>query len=113
MAGILTAVAIPCLISWGKDAPPLPEIKVQTTPVNRDVKLGVSFAPIVKEAAPSVVNIYSTQHFSQRPFQILFLTIRFSANFSGINPNRMVVAKSRGRHKSSVPASLFLRTATF
>ncbi|MGA3163379.1 MAG: hypothetical protein ABSD77_04180, partial [Verrucomicrobiota bacterium] len=60
MAGILTVVAIPCLTSWGKDAPPLPGIKVQTTPVNRDVKLGVSFAPVVKEAAPSVVNIYST-----------------------------------------------------
>jgi serine protease Do len=89
MAGILTVVAMPCLISWGKDAPPLPEIKVQTTPVNRDVKLGVSFAPVVKEAAPSVVNIYSTHIVHMRSFPNPFFDDPFFRQFFGdrLGPN--------------------------
>jgi serine protease Do len=46
------------LTLWGKDN--APNVTISTTPVNRDVKLGTSFAPIVKKAAPSVVNISST-----------------------------------------------------
>lgn len=89
MAGILTVVAMPCLISWGKDAPPLPEIKVQTTPVNRDVKLGVSFAPVVKEAAPSVVNIYSTHIVHMRSFPNPLFDDPFFRQFFGdrLGPN--------------------------
>jgi len=86
MAGILTVVAMSCLITWGKDAPPLPEIKVQTTPVNRDVKLGVSFAPVVKEAAPSVVNIYSTHIVHMRSFPNPFFNDPFFRQFFGDRP---------------------------
>jgi serine protease Do len=50
---------------WGKDA--MPNIAVSTTPINRDAKLGTSFAPIVKKAAPSVVNIYSTRTVRMQP----------------------------------------------
>ena len=59
IAGSLLVVAVFHLTLWGKDAPP--NIKVSSTPIVRDVKLGTSFAPIVKKAAPSVVNIYSTR----------------------------------------------------
>lgn len=38
-----------------KDSPA--NIKVETTPVDRDAKLGTSFAPVIKKVAPSVVNI--------------------------------------------------------
>ncbi len=61
-AAALCALAMVVLFhvtSWGKDAPP--NIIVSNTPVNRDAKPGASFAPIVKKAAPSVVNIYSTR----------------------------------------------------
>jgi serine protease Do len=64
LAGALIAVAAFHFTSWGKDASP--NITVETTPVNRDAKLGTSFAPIVKKAAPSVVNIYSTRIVRQR-----------------------------------------------
>jgi serine protease Do len=59
VAGALVICAIFHFTLWGKDAPP--NITVSTTPINRDPKLGTSFAPIVKKAAPSVVNIYSTR----------------------------------------------------
>ena len=37
-----------------------PAIKLDTTPIVRDARVATSFAPVVKKAAPSVVNIYST-----------------------------------------------------
>jgi serine protease Do len=61
-AGMLGALALAVLFhvtSWGKDAEP--DINVETTPVNRDAGSAASFAPIVKKAAPSVVNIYTTR----------------------------------------------------
>src|SRR4051794_5056223 len=38
-----------------------PKIEVQPAPVGRDVRPGLSFAPIIKKIAPSVVTIYSTK----------------------------------------------------
>ncbi|HUE37388.1 MAG TPA: trypsin-like peptidase domain-containing protein, partial [Candidatus Acidoferrum sp.] len=43
---------------WAKD--PAPSISVDNTPINRSTSGITSFAPVVKKAAPSVVNIYST-----------------------------------------------------
>jgi serine protease Do len=70
--GLLSAAAGALLVCvafhftpWGKDA--APNIVVANTPVNRDAKLGTSFAPIVKKAAPSVVNIYSTRTMKAQP----------------------------------------------
>src|SRR5665213_318882 len=45
--------------SWGKDDAPV--INVESTPVNRDATPVTSYAPVVKKAAPSVVNIYTTR----------------------------------------------------
>jgi serine protease Do len=58
VAGALLVVGLFHLTLWGQDAPP--NIAVSATAVNRDARLGTSFAPIVKKAAPSVVNISST-----------------------------------------------------
>jgi serine protease Do len=44
-----------------------PDIKVESAPINRNAKLGASFAPVVKKAAPGVVNIYSTTTVHMRP----------------------------------------------
>src|SRR5271154_582558 len=57
--GALLVVTVFDLTLRGKDS--APNIAVETTPINRDAKLGTSYAPIVKKAAPSVVNIYSTR----------------------------------------------------
>ena len=56
--GAMLVLAVLDLTLWGKDSPP--NVIISTTPVNRDAKLGTSFAPVVKKAAPSVVNISST-----------------------------------------------------
>ncbi len=64
-AGALVVCAVFHFTLWGKDAPP--NITISNTPVNRDAKLGTSFAPIVKKAAPSVVNIYSTRTVKVQP----------------------------------------------
>ncbi len=44
-----------------------PQINVESTPIDRDVRLGNSFAPIVKKVAPSVVNIFSTRFVKVQP----------------------------------------------
>ncbi|MGB7768117.1 MAG: DegQ family serine endoprotease [Verrucomicrobiia bacterium] len=51
---------------WGQD--PGPAIHVDTTSINRSTQPFASYAPVVKKAAPSVVNIFSTTivHMRQR-----------------------------------------------
>ena len=56
---LLAVVALSHLNLWGKDAAPV--VKIETTPVSRDLHPVASFAPVVKKAAPSVVNIYTTR----------------------------------------------------
>jgi serine protease Do len=63
--GALLVVTVFDLTLWGKDS--APNISVSTTPINRDPKLGTSYAPVVKKAAPSVVNIYSTRTVREQP----------------------------------------------
>ena len=46
---------------WGVQAAVEPKIQVQPTPVPRESRPALSFAPIVKKVAPSVVTIYSTK----------------------------------------------------
>jgi serine protease Do len=72
VAGFVSAVtgALLVLVAfhftlWAKDT--APNISVSNTPVNRDARLGTSFAPIVKKAAPSVVTIYSTRTIRVQP----------------------------------------------
>jgi len=65
IAGALLAAGVFNLTLWAKDA--APNITVSTTPINRDARLGTSYAPIVKKAAPSVVTIYSTRTIREQP----------------------------------------------
>jgi serine protease Do len=61
LTGLLAVVAL-CHVNFklfGKDA--APEIKVEKDPVIRDSRTVTSYAPIVKTAAPSVVNIFTTR----------------------------------------------------
>ncbi len=91
-AATVAALAMAALFhgaSWGKDAAPV--INVESTPVNRDASPVTSYAPVVKKAAPSVVNIYTTRIIHLRAGAIRLATTRFSASFSGINPKRTAV----------------------
>ena len=64
VAGAAIVLSISHLTSWGRDGQPA--FNVSATPINRDARLGTSFAPIVKKVAPSVVNIYSTRFIKER-----------------------------------------------
>ena len=83
------------LTSWGKDAGPT--IKIDTTTLERSPQLGTSFAPVVKKAAPSVVNIYSTHIIHLRPFQNPFfddpMIRRFFGDRFGPNDNREITRR--------------------
>ncbi|MBU6401073.1 MAG: DegQ family serine endoprotease [Verrucomicrobia bacterium] len=67
LAGISTLVWVATgrSLDWSllaqKTAHAAPPVVVSEAPVTRDVRLGTSFAPIVKRVAPSVVYVYSTK----------------------------------------------------
>ena len=67
--------------AWGRETGP--DIKVDTAPVNRDARLGASFAPVIKKAAPCVVYIYSTRIVHVRPYRNPFLNDPFFRQFFG------------------------------
>ena len=45
----------------GKEPNPPAQLNIENTPVNREAHGTTSYAPVLKRAAPSVVNIYSTR----------------------------------------------------
>src|SRR5262245_30081551 len=45
---------------------PPPKLAVQDSPLNRDLRTPISFSPVVRKVAPSVVNIYSTTAVHER-----------------------------------------------
>jgi len=65
ITGALLVCVVFHLTLWAKDA--APNISVSSTPINRDARLGTSFAPVVKKAAPSVVTIYSSRTVRVQP----------------------------------------------
>ncbi len=50
---------------------PPAKVVVQDTPINRDIKAPISFAPVAKKVGPSVVNIYSTMTIKERANPLL------------------------------------------
>ena len=91
--GAAVILSISHLTSWGRDGGQ-PAFNVSTTPVNRDARLGTSFAPIVKKVAPSIVNIYSTRFIKERPMRNPMLNDPFFRQFFG---NRLPPADNRER----------------
>jgi serine protease Do len=72
--------------AWAKESAPAPTIRVDSTPINRDARLGNSFAPIVKSVAPSVVNIFSTRFVKEQPMRNPFFGNPLLQQFFG-DPN--------------------------
>src|SRR5471030_1747996 len=81
IAGVFIVAAVFHLTLWGKDN--APAIKVVATPVNRDAKLGTSFAPVIKQAAASVVSIYTTRFVREQPMRNSMLGDPFFRQFFG------------------------------
>lgn len=73
----------------GLETQPEPKFRVESTPINRDGRGETSYAPTVKKAAPSVVNIYSTRTLNMRQTHP-FLDDPMFRQFFGDNsrPNR-------------------------
>jgi hypothetical protein len=57
--GVALLVLMPLAGLYAKTNPP-PKLLIQDTPLNREVRAPISFAPVIRKVEPSVVNIYST-----------------------------------------------------
>jgi serine protease Do len=55
-------------LARGGTNPPA-KLSIEEKAINRDVRAPISFAPVIKRAAPSVVNIYSTMIIHERGYQ--------------------------------------------
>jgi len=62
---------------------PPAKLKVEETPINREVKAPISFAPVAKRIGPSVVNIYSTMTIHERGSSNPFFSDPFFRRFFG------------------------------
>ncbi|HHY85923.1 MAG TPA: DegQ family serine endoprotease [Verrucomicrobia bacterium] len=70
IAGGLAVFALVQFTSLGGEAHPPVRLNIQDTPIDRETRGLTSFAPIIKRAAPSVVNIYSTRIIRQRWIEV-------------------------------------------
>ena len=60
-----------------------PDLRVDSTPINRDAHSGNSYAPVVKKIAPSVVTIYSSRTVKQRAYANPWMADPFFRQFFG------------------------------
>jgi serine protease Do len=81
LVGAVAIVALFYFTAWAKDA--APAINVDTTPIVRDAKAVTSYAPVVKKAAPSVVNIFSTHIIHERLYRNPMFNDPFFRQFFG------------------------------
>ena len=80
VAGLVVLASLHNACSARENAP---QINVERTPINRDSRLGTSFAPIVKKVAPSVVNIFSTRFIKEQPHRNPFFNDPIFRQFFG------------------------------
>jgi len=81
LMGAVAMVALVYFTAWAKE--PAPSINVDTTPIVRDAKAVTSYAPVVKKAAPSVVNIFSTHIVHERLYRNPMFNDPFFRQFFG------------------------------
>jgi len=82
-AAAVTAIALVAMVHRVAQAKETaPDIRVESTPVNRDAP-GMSYAPVVKKVAPSVVNIYSTRFIHEHRRRSPFANDPFFQQFFG------------------------------
>lgn len=71
IGGLLSLAALQWIPLHARDGERVPpKIQVDDTPVNRDAGFTTSFAPVIKKASPSVVNIFTTRNLSQREMRM-------------------------------------------
>ncbi|MCU0771166.1 MAG: Do family serine endopeptidase [Verrucomicrobia bacterium] len=84
-AGRWLAALVLGLSVTGLQAADRPDLKVDKTPIEREASQPVSYAPMVKAVAPSVVTIYSEHTTRSRPFMHPFMEDPFLRRFFGDN----------------------------
>jgi serine protease Do len=67
LTGAVTMLALFYFTAWARET--APAINIDSTPIVRDARAVTSFAPVVKKAAPSVVNIFSTHIIHERLYR--------------------------------------------
>jgi serine protease Do len=88
-AGMLGTAAMLVLFyftAWAREAAPV--INVDKTPIVRDAKAVTSYAPVVKKAAPSVVNVFSTHIIHERLYRNPFFNDPLFRQFFGEPPDQ-------------------------
>src|SRR5260221_11549252 len=80
-----------CGVAPARTNNPPAKLNIEATPINREVRAPLSFAPVIKKAAPSVLTIYSTMTIhdraSQNPFSgDPFLSRLFADQFGQSQP---------------------------
>jgi serine protease Do len=86
-----------------KDNPPL-KLSVDDSPLNPQVKAATSFAPVVKKAAPSVVNIYSTMMVREHQLPLFDFSDPFRQFFGGDKPS----SRQRLRREESLGSGVIV-----
>src|SRR5215472_16806852 len=59
------------------------KVTIEDKGINREIRAPISFAPVIKRVAPSVVNIYSTMTIRDRGMQNPFLNDPLFRRFFG------------------------------
>ncbi len=75
-------------VAVAKSNNPPPKLIIQDAPIKRDLRAPISFAPMVKKVAPSVVNIYSTLTIKERQSPLMDPLLRrfFGEDFGPSQP---------------------------
>ena len=105
LLGILGVQLIP---SYAKSERELPKIVVDDAEVPRDGRFTTSFAPVIKKAAPSVVNIFTTKTVTQRDLSTHpFFNDPMFREFFG-DPDQMPERRGRERQQQSLGSGVIV-----
>ena len=101
--GAAVVLAVSHLTSWARENQPA--FKVSATPVNRE-RAGTSYAPVVKKAAPSVVNIFTSRTIKERPQMNPLMNDPFFRQF--IPPQYQDNGRERTRKEQSLGSGVIV-----
>ncbi len=90
---LLSAATTAMAAKSGTNVPPT--ITLRETPLNRDMRAPVSFAPVAKKVTPAVVNIYSTTTIRERRARNPVFDDPFFRRFFGGDPDSQTRPRER------------------
>ncbi len=85
-----------------------PKLHLQETAITKDTKSATSFAPVIKKAAPSVVNIYTTKVVKQRQMMSPFEMDPFFRRFFGDDAEGQRDGRTQTRKEQSLGSGVIV-----